>query len=92
MSNIRSEIVGLDLIQEYCRTNSLQKLLDMPSMNFDKLKFTQKTYPKINDEFIYPIDFEDFNMKISYRNYTLDNVVNSFIKWVDRFIKNVSID
>ena len=88
MSNIRSEIVGLDLIQEYCRTNSLQKLLDMPSMNFDKLKFTQKTYPKINDEFIYPIDFEDFNMKISYQleqNYTSrDNVVNSFIKgWTD---------
>ena len=26
-SNIRAEIIGVDLIQEYCKTNSLQKLL-----------------------------------------------------------------
>ena len=32
MSNIRAEIVGTDLIQEYCRTNNLQKIIDMPSM------------------------------------------------------------
>jgi len=31
MSNIRAEIVGLDLIQEYCRTNNLQRLIDLPS-------------------------------------------------------------
>ena len=31
MSNIRAEIVGVDLIREYCRTNNLQKLIDLPS-------------------------------------------------------------
>ena len=30
MSNIRAEIIGIDLIQEYCRTNSIQKILDLP--------------------------------------------------------------
>ncbi len=88
MSNIRSEIVGIDLIQEFCKTNSLQKLLDLPSMNFDKLKFTQKTLPKNGEEFIYPVTFEDFNMMISYQleqNFTSrDNIVNSYIrKWSD---------
>jgi hypothetical protein len=42
MSNIRAEISGSDLIQEYCRTNSLQKVIDMPSTVFNKLKFTKK--------------------------------------------------
>ena len=31
MSNIRAEILGTDLIQEYCRSNSLQKLMNLPS-------------------------------------------------------------
>jgi len=35
MSNVRAEIIGLDLIQEYCRTNSLQKIIDMPSTTFN---------------------------------------------------------
>jgi len=42
MSNIRAEILGTDLIKEYCRTNSIQKIIDMPSTTFNKLKFTQK--------------------------------------------------
>ena len=42
MSNIRAEIVGTDLIQEYCRTNNIQKVIDMPSTLFNKIKFTQK--------------------------------------------------
>ena len=49
-SNIRAEIIGVDLIQEYCKTNSLQKLLDLPSMNYEKLKFTQKSLAKKDDK------------------------------------------
>jgi hypothetical protein len=44
ISNIRAEIVGLDLIQEYCRTNNLQRLIDLPSTasaSAEKIKFTQ---------------------------------------------------
>ena len=66
-SNIRAEIIGVDLIQEYCKTNSLQKLLDLPSMNYEKLKFTQKSLAKKDDKPIFPVQFNDFNMKVSYQ-------------------------
>ena len=66
-SNIRAEIIGVDLIQEYCKTNSLQKLLDLPSMNYEKLKFTQKSLPKKDEKPILPVQFNDFNMKVSYQ-------------------------
>ena len=68
MSNVRTEIVGVDLIQKYCESNSLQKLIDLPSTTFDKLKFTQKTTPKDqNNDWIKAAVFEEFNMKISYQ-------------------------
>ena len=68
ISNIRTEITGLDLIQEYCRTNSLQKLLDMPSTLFNKIKFTQKmTATTKSGELIKKHDVEDFNFRVSYQ-------------------------
>jgi hypothetical protein len=74
ISNIRAEIAGMDLIQEYCRTNSLPKLLDMPSTSSaaaDKLKFTQKQFPIIGDRDngkpLHPVDFPDFNFRVSYQ-------------------------
>jgi hypothetical protein len=42
MSNIRAEIMGSDLIQEYCRTNDINALMKLPSNTQNKLKFTQK--------------------------------------------------
>jgi len=68
MSNIRGEIIGIDLIQEYCRTNSIQKILDMPSSTNDKVIFTQKTRPKTEDGVtIEAADFSDFNIRIAYQ-------------------------
>ena len=67
MSNIRTEIVGTDLIQLYCETNSLQKILDDPSTTSDKLIFTQKTKAMDNGKFIEPIDFDDYNVRVSYQ-------------------------
>ena len=68
MSNIRAEIIGIDLIQEYCRTNSIQSILDMPSSNNDKVIFTQKTRPKTADGVnIDPADFKDFNIRVAYQ-------------------------
>ena len=73
ISNIRGEIVGIDMIQEYCKTNSIQKLLDMPSTmsaRSDKIKFTQKTPPGEKDDPIKPIrnvDFADFNFRVAYQ-------------------------
>jgi hypothetical protein len=80
ISNIRAEIVGMDLIQEYCRTNNLQKILDMPSTTSavgDKIKFTQKQFPIVggrdDGKPLKPVDFPDFNFRVSYqyeRDYT----------------------
>lgn len=73
ISNIRGEIVGLDMIQEYCRTNSIQKLLDMPSTISaisDKIKFTQKTPPGNRDDknsSVKNVDFPDFNFRVAYQ-------------------------
>ena len=44
MSNIRTEIVGNYLIQEYCKSNSINALLNLPSFNHANLIFTQKKF------------------------------------------------
>lgn len=74
ISNIRSEIVGLDLVQEYCRTNNLQKLIDLPSTmsaSSDKIKFTQKMPPTIQgrdaSKPLKPVDFPDFNFRVAFQ-------------------------
>ena len=68
MSNIRAEIVGTDLIQEYCRTNNIQKVIDMPSTLFNKIKFTQKkTALDSKGEYICKLDMNDFNFRVSYQ-------------------------
>jgi hypothetical protein len=89
MSNIRAEVNGVDMIQEYCNTNSLQKILDMPSTTYDKLQFTEKTRPKNEaGEFINAADFEDFNLRVHYKleqTYTArTNFISRIIqKWAD---------
>lgn len=92
MSNIRAEIVGVDLIQEYCKSNSIQKLLDMPSTvsaRGNKIKFTQKSPPIIqNKPPLRPVDFIDFNFRASYQmeqDYNVEsNIAKNIInKWSD---------
>jgi len=68
MSNIRAEIVGTDLISEYCATNSLEKVLQIPSTQANKLKFTQKT-STLDKEGKYqrPIDFPDMGFRVDLK-------------------------
>ena len=68
MSNIRAEVVGTDLISEYCSTNSLEKLLLVPSTQTNKLKFTQKTSTLDKDgKFQKPIDFPDMGFRVDFK-------------------------
>tara|TARA_B110000285_G_scaffold222356_1_gene276430 strand:- start:3149 stop:6652 length:3504 start_codon:yes stop_codon:yes gene_type:complete len=89
MSNIRAEIVGTDLIQEYCRTNNIQKVIDMPSTLFNKIKFTQKMSAMDNEgKYIRKYDMEDFNFRVSYQteqDYNIQSGVarNIISKWTD---------
>ena len=92
ISNIRAEIMGVDLIQEYCRTNSIQKILDMPSTMYaesEKLKFTQKTAVyNADNRPIRSVQFPEFNFNVKYqmeRDFSVDSNVakTSISKWTD---------
>jgi hypothetical protein len=89
ISNVRAEIVGTDLIQEYCRTNNIQKVIDMPSTLFNKIKFTQKMSAMNNKgEYIKKLDMEDFNFRVSYQteqDYNTQSGLarNIISKWTD---------
>ena len=92
LSNIRAEIVGVDLIQEYCKTNSIQKLIDMPSTataSGNKLKFTQKSPPPTKEGgMMRPVDFADYNFRSSYQleqDFTVESNIakNIIAKWTD---------
>jgi len=90
MSNIRAEIVGTDMIQEYCQTNSIQSLLDKPWNNPNKIQFTKKSSTKDEkDQYQKPIDLFDMNFRVSYQLEQTFNAGTGFIKqvvqtWGDR--------
>ena len=81
ISNVRTEIVGVDLIQEYCRSNSIQKILDMPSSTYDKIKFTQKTQAKDDKgENLRSVDFFDHNFRVAYMLEQVSTARSPFIR------------
>lgn len=96
LADIRTEIEGIDLIEEYCKTNSLQKILDLQSSqtaNSYKIKFTRKV-PTTK-----PVDFPDFNFRVSYQvehdstpaSETGKNIINNWAnhRKVYRYINRV---
>ena len=103
ISNIRAELVGIDMIQEYCKSNSIQKVLDKTSSSIQsefKIKFTQKTPAFSNDKLpLRPADFLDYDFRVSYKmeqDFTPNsNIAKNIInKWQDakkifRFINRV---
>ena len=70
-SNVRAEIMGVHLIQEYCKTNSITSIINMTSHSYSStshLKFTQKTAAFYEDKTpIRPVNFDDFNFRVSYQ-------------------------
>jgi len=74
ISNIRAEIVGVDLVKKYCESNDLQKVLHLSSSMSaarEKIKFTQKMAPMVGPKDaqkpLRPVDFPDFNFRLSYQ-------------------------
>lgn len=80
ISNTRAEITGSDLIQEYCRSNNIQKVIDQPNTTFNKLKFTQKMPAEVNGTRLKKVDFEDFNFRVSYQVEQDFNVHSNFAR------------
>ena len=62
LSYIRAEIYGLNSIQTYCRTDKID------AVNF---RFIKKTKAKDGDNIIPPVDFDDFNFRLSYQKESL---------------------
>ena len=87
--SIRGELVGTDLIQEYCRTNSIQSVINMPSTLFNKVKFTRKmTAMNKSGGFINRLDMDDFNFRVSFQteqdyNIQSDTARSIISKWTD---------
>ena len=94
--NTRTEIVGLNNIQEYCKHNDIKILYknNPTSISFisKKLVYNQKK------EKVWPVNFDDFNFRVSYvneervktgvKNYIMDNWKNS--KKTFRYINRVT--
>jgi len=90
MSNVRAELVGVDMIQEYCQTNSIQSLLDKPWNHYNKIQFTKKSSTQ-DDHGNYqkPIDMFDMNFRVSYQLEQTFHSGTPFVKqviqtWADR--------
>ena len=88
LSNIRAEIVGVDLIQEYCATNSIQHLIHLSSTmtaRSEKILFTQKTPVKKNPDDPHsdiwrPIDFRDHNFRVGYQEEQVYGPNNGLVR------------
>jgi len=87
--SIRGELIGTDLIQEYCRTNSIQSVINMPSTLLNKVKFTRKMNAMKSDgSFINRLDMDDFNFRVSFQteqDYSTqsDTARNIISNWMD---------
>lgn len=86
-SSIRTEIQGISNIQNYCNLNSVQSIIEQ-NPHKTVVSFTSKSYAKNNNQPIYPIKNDDFNLKISYQkesNLPLQSkIVQRIIeKWQD---------
>ena len=61
LSDVRTEISGLHTIQNYCSNNNIK---DVKSSFLD---FINKRPGFINKQKIFPVDFDDFNFRVSYQ-------------------------
>ena len=97
LSDVRTEIRGLHNIQQYCGTDDIKLLYKESPTSID---FIHKKPGFINKERIYPVDFDDFNFRVSYqteetvksgvKNFTLENWKKS--KKEFRFMNRVSFE
>jgi len=64
LSDVRTEISGLNAIQEICKHNDLKRLY---TTNATNIQFIHKKLGVVNSERVYPVDFDDFNFRVSYQ-------------------------
>ena len=75
LSDVRTEIKGLHTIQSFCSNNNIKEI--SPSF----LDFINKRPGFINKQKIFPVDFDDFNFRVSYQTEEkVKTGIQNFIK------------
>ena len=80
-SNIRTEIHGMHAIQKYCKTNSING----DGFYTRSIDFLQKKRKIIDNVLLKPIDFSDYNFRVSYQE---ENIMDRSSQFVQSLIKN----
>ena len=84
LSKIRTELTGLNIIQEYCRTNNIKTLLSNQEQQYNQfIQFVNKSLAVSDDGPIKPVDFDDFHFRVSYSN---EETIN---KNTDRIVRTM---
>ena len=65
VSNVRAEISGTSAIQKYCKTNRIVENVDDISAIPSDIQFVQKRYTNNAEGAIYPVNFDDFNFRVT---------------------------
>jgi len=82
-SNIRTELLGLNVIQDYCKLDDIKKILSNGQYN-RCVNFVKKDALFIDNEKVRDVNFNDFNFRVSLKSEeTLgisDGVVRSIIE------------
>lgn len=69
LSDVRTELKGLHVIQEFCKSNDLKSMMNA---NHDKfINFINKKAGFINNQRIFPVDFDEFNFRVAYQTEQL---------------------
>jgi len=75
-TNFRLEIKGSKLIQEYCRSDSIDAIKKIDPEYKTKMKFTEKKQVKANNTPINMARFQDHNFRVAYKqeiDYLVDD-------------------
>jgi len=103
-SNIRAEVAGFQAIQDYCKNdNNLEEIHNNTTKySYPPVHFLKKTLAYVNDEPVRPVDFDDFNFRVSYQiEKTMDirqeDIANMLKGWqrlkkTHRFINRVTFE
>jgi len=59
--NVRTQINGISNIQNYCKDNNLDNI------SKSNIEFLNKDYFKYKDNIIYPLNFDDYNFRVSFQ-------------------------
>ena len=102
LSKVRTELTGLNIIQEYCRSNNIKTLLSNQEQQYNQfVQFVNKSPALSDGQPMRPIDFDDFHFRVSYSNEetinkNTDRIVRTMIdewdksKKVFRYINRVT--